>query len=207
MNGGVGHNGHEDYAPTGTRARLAILERPGRTGFPGSRFTRLSRKAGLESSVNRMLGGLPLEFRHFSQVMFRGCFGQEALIAERCHESSRAASAWLKPHGIRVDFGRVASGTLENVLPRALQLVLLVVILGPAKVGAMCRGLIFNLVVRGRIRRRSATHANFDAGIRGLKPRLKPHGYRQETVPRSFKTSKLQRRAGKPALHGPCCRK
>jgi hypothetical protein len=46
----------------------------------------------------------------------------------------------------------------------------------------------FNPVIGGRIKRRSATHANFDAGIRGLKP----HGYRQETAPRSFKTSKLQ---------------
>jgi hypothetical protein len=43
-----------------------------------------------------------------------------------------------------------------------------------------------------RIKRRSATHANSDAGIRGLKP----HGYRQETAPRFFKTSKLQSLAG-----------
>ena len=38
------------------------------------------------------------------------------------------------------------------------------------------------------IKRRSATHTNFNAEIRGLKP----HGYRQETAPRSFKMSKLQ---------------
>jgi hypothetical protein len=69
-----------------------------------------------------------------------------------------------------------------------------VVISGPGKAAAMCRGLFFNPVVRGHIRRRSATHANFDGGIRGLKP----HGYRQETAPRSFKTSKLLRGAGKP---------
>src|SRR5579862_2113138 len=50
--------------------------------------------------------------------------------------------------------------------------------------------LIFNPVVRWRVKRRSATHPNLDALTRGLKP----HGYRQETAPRSSKTSKLQRR-------------
>jgi hypothetical protein len=50
-------------------------------------------------------------------------------------------------------------------------------------------GLLSIPVVRGYIRRRSATHSNFDAVIRGLKP----HGYLQETAPRSFKMSKLQR--------------
>jgi hypothetical protein len=96
----------------------------------------------------------------------------------------------LQPTELRLDCGCVASATLENVLPCSLRVVLLVVILGPQNVAAIFRGAFFNPLGRGRIKRRSATLANFDAGIRGLKP----HGYRQETAPRSFKTSKLQGR-------------
>src|SRR5579862_6859199 len=51
-----------------------------------------------------------------------------------------------------------------------------------------CAELILNPVVRWRVKRRSATHPNLDALTRGLKP----HGYLQETAPRSSKTSKLQ---------------
>src|SRR5579864_6401260 len=53
-----------------------------------------------------------------------------------------------------------------------------------------CAELMLNPVVRWRVKRRSATHPNLDALTRGLKP----HGYLQETAPRSSKTSKLQRR-------------
>src|SRR5579864_7237637 len=53
-----------------------------------------------------------------------------------------------------------------------------------------CAELILNPVVRWHVKRRSATHPNLDALTRGLKP----HGYLQETAPRSFKTSKLQSR-------------
>jgi hypothetical protein len=72
----------------------------------------------------------------------------------------------LQPTELRMDCGRVASATLENVLPCSLR-VLLVVILGLGMWRRCVVGLFFNLVVRGRIKRRSATHANFDAGIRG----------------------------------------
>ena len=51
-----------------------------------------------------------------------------------------------------------------------------------------CAELMLNPVVRWRAKRRSATHPNLDALTRGLKP----HGYLQETAPRSSKTSKLQ---------------
>ena len=51
-----------------------------------------------------------------------------------------------------------------------------------------CAELMLNPVVRWRVKRRSATHPNLDALTRGLKP----HGYLQETAPRSSKTSKLQ---------------
>jgi len=51
-----------------------------------------------------------------------------------------------------------------------------------------CAELILNPVVRWRVKRRSATRHNLDGLTRGLKP----HGYLQETAPRSSKTSKLQ---------------
>jgi hypothetical protein len=56
----------------------------------------------------------------------------------------------LQPTEPRMDCGRVASATLENVLPCSRRSVLLVVILGLGNVAAMCRGLFFNPVVRGR---------------------------------------------------------
>jgi hypothetical protein len=70
-----------------------------------------------------------------------------------------------------------------------------------------CAELMLNPVVRWRVKRRSATHPNLDALTRGLKP----HGYLQQTAPRSSKTSKLQspRSAGEQcsgnANQIPCC--
>jgi hypothetical protein len=63
-----------------------------------------------------------------------------------------------------------------------------VVILGPRNVAAMCRGAFFQSACERGYQASLRDACQFDAGIRGLKP----HGYRQETAPRSFKTSRLQ---------------
>jgi hypothetical protein len=52
----------------------------------------------------------------------------------------------LQPTELRMECDRVASATLEKVLPCSLRLVLHLVILGPRNVAAMHRGLFFNSI-------------------------------------------------------------